>query len=717
LKEKVYIYRDENGVPHIDAASIGDLLWGQGYVHGTDRALQMLTMRLVGEGRLCEILRDSDENLKVDLFFRRMGWYEHCHRHVEKLSNQFKSYLAHYCDGVNAALGKKRPWELEILGYTPRPWEAGDSILLSRMTGFLSLAQSQGQIERALVELVRLGVRRSFLEELFPGKLEGLDPALIRQVTMSEYMVPPIICEIGSALNMMASNNWVVHGSRTASGKPILANDPHLEVNRLPAVWCEMVLEIGQRFAMGGSMPGLPGILIGRSDHLAWGATYSMMDAVDSWIERCRDGCYEKDGAFHRFRERTELIRRKKHEPHRVVFYENDHGVLEGDPHEAGFYLATRWAASASGYCSVAGILSLLEAETAAEAMAHLGRIETSWNWLVADREGNIGYQMSGLMPKRRAGHSGLVPLPGWDSENDWQGFVPPESLPRAFNPESRVLVTANNDLNHLGEVDPINAPIADYRARRIAEQLQTERPLNMDDMFRLQCDVYSLQAEAIMAIASPLLPETEQGAILRAWDRRYTTDATGAYLFEQLYSGLITALLANVVGTEAARFWLAETSLVADFYGLFDRILTADASVWFGKESREAFYRRVAASALEVTPKAWGEHNRFVMKHLVFGGRLPTWFGFDHGPISVAGGRATVQQGQLYRDNGRETSFFPSLRIVTDLAQLHCYTNLPGGPSDRRFSRWYLSDLGRWLAGRYKIVTPEPRGARLQMK
>jgi len=717
LRKQVYIYRDENGVPHINAETLGALLWGQGYVHGTDRALQMLMMRILGQGRVCELLEDTEENLAVDIFFRRMRWYDRTYRQVEGLPNHTKSYLAHYCDGVNAALSHRMPWELRMLGLSLEPWQAEDSILLSRMMGYLTLAQSQGQLERLLVEMVRAEVSRERLEALFPGQLGGLDEELVRQVRLGEHLVPPALFEAGAAPRMTASNNWVVHGSRTASGKPILATDPHLEVNRLPAVWCEMALEIDERFAIGGTVPGLPGVLIGRTDHVTWGATYSYMDAVDSWIERCRDGRYERDGAWLDFEKREEVIRRKKQPDQTVTFYENRHGVLDGDPFEEGLYLATRWSAAESGAASIDGILSVLEATSAAEAMSHLGNIETAWSWVIADREGNIGYQMSGRMPKRRDGVSGLVPLPGWDPANDWQGFVDQELLPRAYNPEQGFLVTANNDLNGLGHADPINAAMGEYRAVRIAEKLSGDRPLNLDDMFRLQYDLHSIQAERFMAVLAPLLPDTEQADILRTWDYRYGKGSKGAYLFERVYRALLREVFGTAVGEPAARFVDEETDIFVDFYACFDRVLLSETSAWFGEEGRDALYRRVLETALEVVPRPWGEHASFVMKHLLFGGKLPRWLGFDRGPVSVGGGRATIAQCQLYRNAGRETSFLPSYRFVTDMAQPHCFTNLPGGPTDRRFSRWYASDLHAWSEGQYKTVTPEPRGERIPLK
>src|SRR5205085_1645585 len=166
-------------------------------------------------------------------------------------------------------------------------------------------------------------------------------------------------------------------------------------------------------------------------------------------------------------------IKRKRKPDVTLTFHENDHGVLDGDPTVPGLYLASRWASgSGTGAASLSSLFGIFMSPDVATGMDHLGRLEPSFNWVLADRHGDIGYQMSGCMPIRRQGWCGLVPVAGWDPENDWQGFVAAEDLPRARNPESGFLVTANDDLNHLGQAHPINLPMGPYRAERIATLL-----------------------------------------------------------------------------------------------------------------------------------------------------------------------------------------------------------------------------------------------------
>jgi penicillin amidase len=253
------VWRDQNGVPHVEAPDEGGMYQGQGYVHARDRGMQLLLMRILGQGRASEFLDASDEMLAVDTFFRRMNWRGGAQDLIDALRSDHRRNLEAYCDGINLGLQRKSPWEFRLLGYRPEPWQPEDTVLMARMVGYLTLAQSQTEVERLCVEMVQAGVPLDKLEELFPGNLEGLDVDLLKQVTLGERIVPPDVLWSIAAPRMMASNNWVVSGRKTASGKPILANDPHLEVNRLPNVWCELVLTGGGRTLMGGSMPGTPG--------------------------------------------------------------------------------------------------------------------------------------------------------------------------------------------------------------------------------------------------------------------------------------------------------------------------------------------------------------------------------------------------------------------------------------------------------------------------
>ncbi|MCP5106401.1 MAG: penicillin acylase family protein, partial [bacterium] len=205
------------------------------------------------------------------------------------------------------------------------------------------------------------------------------------------------------------------------------------------------------------------------------------------------------------------------------------------------------------------------------------------------------------------------------------------------------------------------------------------------------------------------LLPETPQGNILAEWDFNYDVGSRGAFLFEEFYNALYREVFGkNGFGEAVVDYLSRETGTFIDFYANFDGVLLSEESSWFGSETRDEVFKRVAAEALTVEPKTWGEVRRFTMAHILFGGKLPGFLGFDRGPVVGIGGRATIHQGQIYRSGGRVTTFMPGYRFVADLAEEVYYSNLAGGPSDRRFSKWYFSDFKNWLSGRYKKITPK---------
>ena len=339
--------------------------------------------------------------------------------------------------------------------------------------------------------------------------------------------------------------------------------------------------------------------------------TYPFLDAIDSWVEKCRDNCFyrEDEDLWIPFSRRVEVIKRKKKEEKTITFYENLHGVLDGDPGTEGYYLSTRWAPSDSGAGAFTALFNLWDVDTVEEAMEQMGKIETAWNWVIADVHGSIGYQMSGLAPIRREGVSGLIPLPGWKKENDWQGFHNPRDLPRVLNPEKGYFATANEDMGAYGKINPSNMPMGPYRANRINQILASKEKITVADCCEMHYDLYSLEAEAFMAIFRPLLPDTPQAAILKEWDLCYTAESKGAFLFEALLNGLYREVFGTLgIGEDVIDYLASETGVFIDFYENFNRILLAESSAWFGGRTREEIYHQVIRDHLAIPPQSWGE-------------------------------------------------------------------------------------------------------------
>jgi len=700
------IYRDKSGVVHIEAIHQLELYKKLGYVHAIDRGMQMLLMRILGEGRAAELLDNSLEH--IDIFFRKMNWSGNIDLEIAKLNSDSLEIAKAYCEGANEAFEEKLPWETKLLKIPFEKWEVKNIILISRMVGYLTLTQSQAEVEKLFVEMVQADVPQSMLNELFPKLLKGLDIKLLKKVKLEERIVEPSDLWNLAIPRMMASNNWVISNKKTESGDAIMANDPHLEINRLPGIWYETVLKAPDSYLMGGTMPGVPAVLTGRNDNLSWGVTYTFADTVDSWVENCKDGKYKKGSKWFSFEERTETIKRKKKDDLKITFYENEHGVLEGNPNEEGFYLASKWSASISGGESMNALVNLSKSNTVKEGMNAIVKLETSWNYVFADKKGNIGYQMTGLVPKRASGVSGFVPLPGWTSSNNWKGFVSKTEMPKSYNPKEGFFVTANNDLNKYGKTTVINMPMGSYRADRIAQILKESKKINVEKIKNMHMDVYSLQAEKFMKILSPLLPSTKQGEILKSWNCEYDLESKGAYLFEQFYHALIKKVFGDHgFGKKVIAHLKNQTGIFIDFYANFDAILLKNKSTWFNKKTREEIYSEVIEESLNCSVKKWKDVQKVILSNIVFGGKLPKFLGFDKGPILLKGGRSTIHQGQIYKSAGRDTTFAPSIRLIADMGTNILETTLPGGPSDRRFSYWYANEIDDWVKGNYKIIDP----------
>lgn len=706
----VSIKRDEHGIPHIEAEAEPGMYFGQGYAQAMDRGRQILLMRILGQGRGSELLDSSEEMLEIDKFFRRMNWGGDAAAQAAALDGDHAVNAQAFCDGINTYFNKQLPFEFKrLLGLKYETWKLDHTVILARMIGYISLQQSQAEIERLVVQLVQSGVEKKYLEELF-GELPGLDETSIQKLKLKDRVVPAGVQFNRMLPKVLASNNWVAAGSRTKSGQPILANDPHLEINRLPNVWQELVLSCKGRTIMGACMPGIPGIIVGRNPDVAWGATYTFADATDSWMEDCRQGSYRRSrlliDQWIPFKTRREIIRRKKKPDHLEIFYENEHGVLDGDPSEEGMYLCTRWASAAgTGVRSLRAVFAMFHARTAKEGMDLMGQLEMSFNWVFADSQGNIGYQMSGVMPERSKGWNGLTPAPGWDSSYDWKGTLEVKDLPRRYNPREGYIVTANNDLNEWGPRAVINMPMSSYRAERI-EKLLKRGELTAADMSSIQMDCTSIQAERFMEILGPLLPADHPNAqLLREWDFQYTAESKAAFLFEVFYEELLKSVFGSVIGRDAFEHIRTETGILVDFSGNFDRILLSRKSRWFGEKKREDHFADAMTKALAVKPEPWGTKRKLLLKNILLGGKFPRFLGLDRGPITLVGSRATPHQGQIYRSGGRDTSFAPSYRMVAEFGVEGLLTCIIGGPSDAAWSRHYASDVNRWLKGELKHV------------
>ncbi len=716
--------RDEHGVPHITAETVQDALYGLGFMHALDRPTQLLFSRAVASGRTAELIADKPAMLETDRFFRKAGLYRNVAREASELSPEHLEDLVAYCHGVNAGMHQAgRSLPMWATGFRPQSWDVESVLLLANLLNYAGLAVSLQQQERLIVELVQAGVSDDRLRALFEPLLDEVDFDLLRRVKIASRLTDEALELITDLPRLAGSNAWVISPGRSATGHALLASDPHLEVNRLPAIWYEAVLKWSDNYAIGATLPGCPLFTIARTRLLAWGVTYLKGDTTDFFIEDCRRSDagwqYRRGDTWHNFQCREEQIQRKNKSTVSLRVCSNDLGTLEGDPDETGdgLYLLTAWTGAREGVGrSVTTWLDLLRCPSARAGMDLVRQCpQPTLVWLFADREGHIGMQANGWFPKRPSHVKGLIPVPAWNEENHWRGLLDVEQLPRSYDPPEGFIASANENINPPGGPELTTLPVPDYRKRRIAERLREMPSATLAQMQALQYDVVSLQARDLLQVFLPHMEDSPLKQRLAAWDCSYPPDSLEATLFTRLYRHVLLEGFGQDTQTHGGIGWRRMLYLIsrAGFSMMvvwsIDRLLARENSIWWAGRDKGEMIRQ-AARKLEQEPiQPWGVTNSFRFTNRYFEGQIGTRaLGFHSGAVPMPGCHATPFQGHLIRAATRESTFSPSYHFVTDLGTDEAWTNLPGGPSESRFSRWYKSDIPHWCEGRYKRVAAD---------
>lgn len=715
IDPSLVIKRGEGGVIHIEAADERSLQKGLGFAHATDRPAQLLLGRLLASGKMTQYFKDTDEIFAVDLLIRKMGIAHDERAEIENLSDEAKEWCAAYCEGVNACFEKYgQPLLCRLLKIPLVPWTLQDMLSLMKMYMYLGLAQAQERTERFILQAIHDGVDVSRLKKIFEPYLDSLDDETVGLIQKLSLERPYLNAQM--RFTPALSNNWAVSAAKSHSGKPLCAHDPHLQVNRLPAFWYEAVLQTPDRWQMGITIPGFPGIIMGRSQNLVASFTYGMMDTIDFFIEEIQGGRFRREKGWEQLSVREEVIERKKSGAVKIKFFETDAGVIEREAYtkdqiEDGLYLAVGWSGSKKGVSAMINAFAQLwRSNSVFEAGKAVRNLPLSSNWILADGEGNIAYQQAGKLPNRS--QSGLFPVPAWKEQNLWQGFIEGDLLKSEYNPPRGFVASANDDKNQEGRPLSISVPYASYRYERICQVLSQDKTFNLDEMRALQCDLYSLQAERFLKQVEDLIPDTPQGVILRQWDYTYAKESKGATLFEAFYLALIQEVFGRFFGETAWKKITTTHSLLIFTHGHFDRILLSDDESWYGSEGKKGCAKRVLEQTLTRFTQeipSWGTVNSFVMKNLYFGGRLPKFLGFDIGPVEMEGSRATVAASFIVKEGKRIIVGGATHRFLADLALSEADTILAGGPSENRFSSYYVHDVPKWLNLQYKKLKIDP--------
>ncbi len=720
--------RDENGVPHVTAGSFQSALYGLGFMHAVDRPTQMLFAHAVASGRSAERIADKPELLEADRFFRRVGLYLHLDREVGRLDDVTFANLTAYCEGVNDGMkqyGRSLP--MWATGFQLHPWNQQSAMLIGNLLNFGGLAVGQQQNERIFLELIQTGLDRDKLRELLAPILDDADFDLLQKIKISNRLSDEALELLTDLPRLVGSNAWAVSPSRSATGSAMLASDPHLEVNRLPALWYEAVLKWNDDWLMGATLPGCPFFAVARTSRLAWGVTYLKGDTSDYFIEDCRRNEqsgweYRRGENWQKFEVREEKILRKGGSPELLNVYHNALGTLDGDPNSVGegYQLSTAWTGDHEGAGrSFETWLNLVECHDTLSAMDLVRECpQPTLVWVFADRGGHIGRQANGMFPRRAPGHSGALPVPAWDESNHWRGWMSTALLPRLYDPPSGFVSSANEDILGQDMTQLVTLPVPDYRKRRIDERLEALPRATLADMQALQYDVISLQARDLLAVFLPELPESDLKTRLANWNCSYDPGSVEATLFSRLYRNVVLQAFGEDSGQHRGIGWrrvlylCSRVGFSMPIVTSIDRLLQKPDSQWWRNRDKGSLIRKAAASITSEHEQPWSVTNAFNFTNRFFEGQLVgRTLGLHTSELPMPGCHATPFQGHLLRSATRETTFAPSYHFVADLGQNEAWTNLPGGPSESWFSRWYKNDIPRWCSGQYKRLTADGDG------
>ena len=749
-QEQITIARDSRGVPHIDAASEMDLAFGMGFVHAQDRLWQMEMNRRIGSGRVAEVLGEA--GLGFDRYFRTLGFTHRARSALQALPQDTIALLQAYANGVNSFVANHTgalPPEFVLTGIEPEPWRPVDSLIWQKIMWLDLSGNARQEVARAQLLLKLTPEQVASLYPAYPGEAARPIPALV-----SLYRNSPLAAAakaIGAEKpSGYGSNNWVVAGSRTASGKPLLANDPHLDLTT-PSIW--YLARLHNRSdgtnTVGVSFPGAPVIVLGRNDRIAWGFTNTDPDIMDLFIEKLVDGdkYLTPDGPAD-FIVREELIKVRGEEDVILSVRETRHGpvvsdIIDGSDTVAGDgqVVALQWTALMPEDTGIAALHKLGSAGNFADFQAAgMFYPGPQQNMIFADIDGNIGYYAPARVPVRHPDNEigGLLPSPGWDARYDWQGFLPYDELPTRYNPESGVISTANekiidDDYPHFITHD-WSLP---YRGNRIRAELAATDAHTLDTFGALHADLVSDMARDILPWMLANLEDTPVKESLANWSGEMHVDFAEPLIFYGWLRNYQQLLIEDELGDLFAGFRAERPRLIKSslywasgaegedwdtgYYALpvIDRhssLAWCDDINTQATETCRTLANRAMASTLEELSAKFGDHWqnwRWGDSHVLHQSHRPmsqipvmkAIFGLT---AAVPGGRFTVNVAGVSSnpETTHQSTFGPSYRGIFDLSDLDKSLYMqPTGQSGNPFSAHFSDLFDDWRAVDYFVI------------
>ena len=777
LDGQVDVYRDQYGIPHIYASTAHDLFFTQGYLHAQDRFYQMDFWRHIGSGRLSEMFGESQ--LDTDKFLRTLGWARVVEDELENLDAGSLIILDAYADGVNAYLadhqGSDLSLEYAVLkltnpDYKPEPWQPLNTLTWAKAMAWDLGGNMDGEIQLAVLlnelppervaEIVpgypddhpiivpnfsmsdsdngKESADRLIASEGYRSELEASLKSVTQRIALLDNVLGPRGAGIGS-------NNWVISGDLTATGTPLLANDPHLGI-QMPSIWYEIGLHCVPKTEdclfdeTGYSFASAPGVVIGHNDRIAWGFTNVGPDVQDLYIEKINPqnpNQYEVNGEWVDMELVEETIqvaggesvpltvRYTRHGPIISGTYaslENLDGVNSIELPE-NYAIALRWTALGDGG-TFPGLWKMNVAQNWDEFRVAASEFDVpSQNFVYADVDGNIGYQTPGKIPIRANG-DGMLPVPGWTDEYEWTGFIPFDELPYSFNPPQGYIVTANNEV--VGESYPyMISKTWDYgfRAQRIVDMIEAASgQIDIPYIQKMQGDNLNMNTETLLPVLMGLSLNDERlenaRNLFNDWDGQQGMDSAAGALFSVFWKNLLADTFWDELPED---YWPGGNSR---WFESMRIIVPQPENPWWDDQATpevenrdQIFMRAFVESVAELeelqgkNPEKWnwGDMHFAVFRNQSLGqsGVAPIEALFNRGPFNTSGGDSIVNAtGWSANESSYEVDWLPSMRMIVDLGNLNNSLSInTTGQSGHAYHPHYIDMADMWRNIQYHAM------------
>lgn len=718
MDQDVKVTRDQEGVPHIEAKTDADLYRAQGYVQAQDRLFQMDLSRRKASGTLSEVVGKS--TLKTDKFFRTFSLRNAAENSYDGYSKAAKQVLTWYAEGVNAFIEKAKkegtlPYEFKLLGYEPEPWTPIDSLTIGKYMAY----DLGGHWDM-------LAFRHWALTNLSPDEVQELmihypDNAKSIIEENLEHTVK-VSGQFDSSLipnEFNGSNNWVISGDKTKSGKPLLADDPHLGLST-PSIWYQMHLNSPTQNVSGVIFAGIPGIILGHNEDIAWGVTNVGPDVQDLYIEMPNPDNptqFKYENKWEQAEVRKEKIKVKGQKPVDYEVIVTRHGPIISNllykKEKPTAVFSMQWTALQSTQ-ELQAILNMDKATNWIEFENALKDFKApAQNFVFASaKDGTIAYKANGLIPIRKRG-DGQFPVPGYSADYGWKGYIDFDKLPKVINPDSGYIATANNKVVGSGYPYHITDFWAQpYRYERIVRMLEEKDDFTVGDMEKMQLDTENLYAEEFLP--NMIQSVKKQGKLknvvklMEAWDYQDSISEGAPLVFhlwmlkiqDQLFKKSmpsdVYAMMPgkyNITDELLRQAYKGKPGEFVDKAGGIDELVT--------KALQKAVSEIKESFGDDLTKWRWGDYHQVVFKHPLSSVSPILADLLDSEKISVAGSKVTVRAAAS--DKSGIVNHGASWRFVADLNDLSKAYHIVGpGQSEHMKSKWYHDQVDDWVNGTY---------------